>query len=318
MIAYHDVHIHNYLSGCCKDIFATVDNYIKIEKELGRKIMGFANHTWDESIPLPDTKSWGVKMYSHDIMAYMMQIKPQIPKDIEGIKVLVGAETEYAAMYDVLGMGRDAALTLDYVLIPHTHTHMDNFVMPKLVDPVTEAAKRRLADLLKKVDGISRERAEKWANGLPVDELKYYMTGETDNSGLPQYLADFMVFSFRGLMNNETLKTYSDDVPVSVAHPFQPVGFGAYRMEAQSLISDNTYGELFTMASKRGIGLEINGSTNNEESFRLYGIAKECGCKFTLGTDAHSRKALANLENTQPILDRLAMTEDDMMEFVRV
>lgn len=317
MIADHDVHIHNYLSGCCKDIFATVDNYIKIEKELGRKIMGFANHTWDESIPLPDTKSWAVKMYSHDIMAYMMQIKPQIPKDIEGIKVLVGAETEYAAMYDVLGMGRDAALTLDYVLIPHTHTHMDNFVMPKLVDPVTEAAKHRLAEKLELIEGLTSERAWKIADKLPAAELEAFTGGE-EHPNFSSEIADFMVKSFRGLMNNETLKTYSDDVPVSVAHPFQPCGFGAFRMEAQSLISDNTYGELFTVASKRGIGLEINGSTNNEESFRLYGIAKECGCKFTLGTDAHSREALGNLEKTQAILDRLAINEDDMMDFVRV
>ena len=320
MKAYHDVHIHNYLSNCCEDMQATVDNYIKIEKDLGRKLMGFANHTWDESIPLPPvTGGWGKQMYTKGVMSWNMQIKPQIPKDIEGIKILVGAETEYSGNYDILGMGREAALQLDYVLIPHTHCHIPNgFIMEPWPTKCADEARGRLAEILSKVEGISAERAKKWADRLPVEELKYYMTGEEDNSGLPQYIADFMVTSFRGLMNNETLKTYSDDVPVSVAHPFQPVGFGAYRMEAQRLINDNTYGELFTMAAKRGIGLEINCSTNNEESFRLYGIAKECGCKFTLGTDAHSRGELAGLERTQPLLDRLAITEDDMMDFVRV
>ena len=85
-----------------------------------------------------------------------------------------------------------------------------------------------------------------------------------------------------------------------------------------NLIADNIYGELFEMAAKRGIGLEINGSVEEPECYRMFGIAKECGCKFTLGTDAHSRAALGNLHLTQPLLDRLGMTESDLMDFVRV
>ncbi len=318
MKAAHDVHIHNYLSDCCHDMQATVENYINIERANGVRLMGFANHAWDESIPLPDTKSWGVDMYRKHVMAFEMQIKPQIPKDTGELKVLVGAETEYCGMFDVLGMGKEAALTLDFLLIPHTHVHMTDFVMPAPPSKQVEDARRRLESLLAQVEGIIPERAAKWASRMSVGELEYYMVGEADNEAVAKFISDFMVESFRGLMNNEMLKSYSNLIPVSVAHPFQPVGYGHIRTAAQAMIPDNTYGELFSVAAARGIGLEINCATNDEESFRLYGIARECGCKFTLGTDAHSRAALSALDRTQALIDRLALTEYDMMDFVRV
>ena len=318
MKATHDVHIHNYLSGCCRDMQATVENYIAIEREKGVRLMGFANHVWDESIPLPSNKGWPFDMYTKHIMAFEMQIKPQIPADTGDLKVLVGGETEYCGMYDVLGMGKEAALKLDFLLIPHTHVHMTDFVMPAPPCKAMDDAKARVEALLAKVEGISAERAAKWASRLPAEELKYYMTEAVDNDAVAKFISDFMIASFKSLMQNETLKSYSDLVPVSVAHPFQPVGYHHIREAAQALVSDNTYGELFSMAAARGIGLEINCATNNEQSFRLYGIAKECGCKFTLGTDAHSRAALGSLHMTEPLLDRLSITEHDMMDFVRV
>lgn len=317
MKATHDVHIHNYLSGCCRDMQATVENYIAIEREKGVRLMGFANHVWDESIPLPSNKGWPFDMYTKHIMAFEMQIKPQIPKDTGDLKVLVGAETEYCGMYDVLGMGKEAALTLDFLLIPHTHVHMTDFVMPAPPAKPVDDARARVEGLLAQVEGITPERAAKWASRLPFDELKCYMTGEIDQNAQAKFISDFMVESFKDLMNNETLKSYSDLLPVSVAHPFQPVGYHHLRTAAQAMIPDSTYGELFSIAAARGIGLEINCATNNEESFRLYGIAKECGCKFTLGTDAHSREALRAIDHTQALIDHLALTEYDMMDFVR-
>ena len=49
----HDVHIHNFLSTCSNDNRATVESYIEIERRQGIRLMGFANHTWDEAVPLP-------------------------------------------------------------------------------------------------------------------------------------------------------------------------------------------------------------------------------------------------------------------------
>ncbi|MBE6703224.1 MAG: hypothetical protein E7585_07440 [Ruminococcaceae bacterium] len=125
------------------------------------------------------------------------------------------------------------------------------------------------------------------------------------------------VESFRSLMQNEVLKSYSDDIPVSIAHPFQPVGSFPLRDKMVSLISDQTFGKLFTLAASRGIGLELNGATNSPEVFRMFGIAKECGCKFTLGSDMHARGEMSKVFGADHCTDYLGLTEDDMMNFTR-
>ena len=80
-----------------------------------------------------------------------------------------------------------------------------------------------------------------------------------------------------------------------------------------SRISDNTFGELFEMAAKRGIGLEINNRAKNEQSRRMWGVAKECGCKFTFGSDAHGAgQFLPHRERGQAMADRLDLTEADI------
>ncbi|MBE6556098.1 MAG: hypothetical protein E7663_07745 [Ruminococcaceae bacterium] len=310
MRAFHDVHIHNYLSSCCSDNGATVESYIDKAKELGLRLIGFANHTWDESVPLPAPSGF----YKKQSMVFEMQIKCQIPENVEGLKVLVGAETEYCGMYDVLGMGKEAALQLDFLLIPHTHVHMRNFVMPATED--VENARSHLSEVLAGIEGISPERALAMANSYPETELEPFM--KEKKVDYIKFVSDFMVESFRSLMNNEVLKSYSDLIPVSIAHPFQPVGSFPMRPAMMKLISNETYGNLFEMAAKRGIGLEINGSSDDPEVCRMFGVAKECGCKFTLGSDMHARDEMAKVFNSDPCTTRLGLTEYDFMDFVRV
>ena len=310
MRAYHDVHTHNFLSSCCSDNRATVEAFVAAAKKRDLKLLGFSNHTWDESVPFPVSNSF----YKRQSMAFEMQIKKQVEPVMDGIKILVGAETEYCGMYDVLGMGKEAALQLDYVLIPHSHVHMRNFVMPATAD--VTAARSNLAEVLAGVEGITPERAISLANGLPEGELAPFMGEPTVD--YVKFVSDFMVESFRGLMNNETLKTYSDLVPISIAHPFQPVGSFDLRPQMLDLIADNTYGELFEMAAARGIGLEINGAVEAPECYRMFGIAKECGCKFTVGSDAHTPEHIGKIFNNDKLTDALGITEEHLMDFVRL
>lgn len=82
--------------------------------------------------------------------------------------------------------------------------------------------------------------------------------------------------------------------------------------------------ELYTRAQKKNIGIEINENTLNmtPERRALYiehmTVAKECGCKFYLGSDAHHPKALdgarAEFENAVDLLD---LTEDDKFSFAK-
>lgn len=307
MKPFHDVHIHNYLSSCSDDNQATVENYIAAAKAQGLSLMGFANHVWDESIPLPAPSGF----YKKQSMAYQMQIKPQIPKDA-GIKILVGMETEYCGMYDVLGMGKEAALQLDFLLIPHTHVHMRNFVMP-LFDDVREA-KSNLRKKLLAIPGIQESYVDDMVKRVPEADLEPFMPEERVDP--IRFTSDFMVNSFRSLMNNEVLKSYSDLIPVSIAHPFQPVN-QPNRDAMMKLISDQTFGDLFSIVAKRGIGLEINPYTE-EEDYRMFRIAKECGCRFTLGSDTHSCDGFRDIEKTAALTESLGLTEYDMMDFTRI
>ena len=310
MKAFHDVHVHNYLSSCSPDNQATAAAMIAAAKELGIRLMGFANHTWDESVPLPAPSSF----YKRQSMAFQRQIRTEIPADLGDLKVLIGAETEYCGMYDVLGMGKEAALELDFLLIPHTHVHMRNFVMPATAD-VTRG-RSKLAEVLAGIEGITPERAAAMAKSCPEKELEPFMGEKTVD--YIKFVSDFMVESFRGLVNNETLKSYSDLVPISIAHPFAPVGDRVLSPEMTALISDNTYGELFEMAAKRGIGIEINGETNTPEQIRMLGCAKEAGCKFTLGSDGHFvPEMMRELPATEGAATALGLTEYDFMDFVR-
>ena len=58
-------------------------------------------------------------------------------------------------------------------------------------------------------------------------------------------------------------------------------------------ISDEVFGDIFSTAKKKGVGIELNlnpldySADDREKILRPYRIAKECGCLFYLGTDAH-------------------------------
>ena len=305
----HDVHLHNFLSNCCTEFGATALSMIAEAERADLKLIGFSNHTWDESIPLPAASSF----YKKQSIAYQSQIKAELAEYAGKVKVLYGAETEYCGMYDVLGMGKEAALQYDYLLIPHSHVHMRNFVMAPTADVVR--AREALISRLAAVEGITEERAAALAAKLPEKELVPFMGERTVD--YVKYVSDFMVASFRSLLSNEVLKSYSDLVPISIAHPFQPVGDMPIMDDMLALISDVTYGELFTEAAKRGIGLEINPWTNTPESMRLFGIAKECGCKFTFGSDAHGVAEMAKRPEIGACAAYIGMTEDDLMDFVR-
>ena len=72
---------------------------------------------------------------------------------------------------------------------------------------------------------------------------------------------------------------------------------------------------LFQKAASLGVGIELNERFSDEDAplvLRPYRIAKACGCKFYLGSDAHTRKALESAPAQHArIIDALALTEED-------
>ena len=89
-------------------------------------------------------------------------------------------------------------------------------------------------------------------------------------------------------------------------------------------ISDETYERLFKKLASKGAGFELNFTIsryNDEQLNRIlrpYRIAKKVGCKFYLGSDAHSTKELDEAkENFQKIVDALDLKETDRFYFTR-
>lgn len=124
----HDLHIHTKLSLCSNDPAATAANYLEKAADSSIKLIGFTNHVWDIArIPLPSASEF----YEEQSFERAMTIRDTLPADTKGIRVLIGVETEFAQ--GVLGLTPESAAKLDYVLVPHSHIHMLDFVRPHTV-----------------------------------------------------------------------------------------------------------------------------------------------------------------------------------------
>lgn len=85
-----------------------------------------------------------------------------------------------------------------------------------------------------------------------------------------------------------------------------------------SLLSDKSLYSVFSDCASKGVGIELNMKTlfSSEEEKEImlkpYYIAKDCGCKFYLGSDAHKLEALDSAkENFENIITLLDLKETD-------
>ena len=88
-------------------------------------------------------------------------------------------------------------------------------------------------------------------------------------------------------------------------------------IEVLNIIPDEEMYRLFKRAAELGLGIELNGSdlaldeTTAEAVLRPFRIAKDCGCKFYYGSDAHKKREFAVDKNLSAAVDLLGLTEDD-------
>ncbi len=88
--------------------------------------------------------------------------------------------------------------------------------------------------------------------------------------------------------------------------------------EVIKLLTDESLYDVFSKCAKKGVGIELNMksifSSEEEKSIMLrpYYIAKDCGCKFYLGSDSHKTEALDGAkENFENIITNLDLQESD-------
>ena len=166
------------------------------------------------------------------------------------------------------------------------------------------------------VIGISRERCDDF-DFIIVSTTHMHMKGFTIDEadfGNVEALARLWVERFDALL--------SSDLPfhkIGLAHPTSiciAVENGMH-YEVIRAIPDGELVRLFTRAAELGMGIEINGcdfrfpEEYTKTVTRPYRIAKECGCKFYLGTDAHKPSEFSAYEGLVRAVELLGLTEED-------
>ena len=92
-------------------------------------------------------------------------------------------------------------------------------------------------------------------------------------------------------------------------------------LETLSLIPTEEIERVFTRAAERGCGIELNywdmKQIDDPTILRFYRIAKACGNKFYLGSDAHMPHEFPSKPRYEHAIDVLGLTEDDKFCFAK-
>ncbi len=114
--------------------------------------------------------------------------------------------------------------------------------------------------------------------------------------------------------------------------PFRKIGIahlttsllmrGGDKLEVVDQIPEERFFDVMRFYAKAGAGIELNGScfregwrNNADTELKLYRIAKQAGCAFYLGTDAHALRALDRIQTDLPaVVEALELTIADRYE----
>ena len=136
-------------------------------------------------------------------------------------------------------------------------------------------------------------------------------------SNAPGDLAKHMLNFFRSGV--------SSGLATSIAHPLFPLGYLDQYDKAVETISDTEFLDVFGATVECGVALELTTvflPTTPQKTFsietpiRFLSLAKQAGCKFTLGTDAHSPEAQKRLPELAVVTKAVGVTEDDILPIV--
>ncbi len=135
-------------------------------------------------------------------------------------------------------------------------------------------------------------------------------------------LAELLCDRFSLLIENPMAKYIT-----AVAHPFYPTGNPDDFDEVLFRIPDDRLEDLFNDAVYKSIAIELNAaafssyplkSMHRSELFRIYETAKECGCKFIFGSDAHDPDSFEeSMARLALLTDLLEITEADLCPLVK-
>ncbi len=177
--------------------------------------------------------------------------------------------------------------------------------------------------------GCETELSQNLTLGVSADRIKLL-----DFIVIPTthfHMTDFTVSEEEVADNKSRAKTWLKrlDAVLGMDLPFEKVGIAHLTcgliaptreelLDTLRLIPTEDMERLFTKAANLGVGIELNGDDMNfasdeaETVLRPYRIAKECGCKFYCGSDAHHPKAFDTVKSIfERAIDMLELRESD-------
>ena len=116
-------------------------------------------------------------------------------------------------------------------------------------------------------------------------------------------------------------------VPMGICHPLYPICTGEWEQDIVDGFSDNLLGEMFTLAKNGNKSIEIhvdlirNGTKKDSDGLspsylRYLSIAKECGCRFHFGGDAHVPGSFSGVHHYLRLAaKKTGIGEDDLWTF---
>jgi len=237
------------------------------------------------------------------------------------LRCMFGAETEYYSCFDRLGMSVEGAKHFDYLLIPANHQHMRNYVTPDYPE-IVEIRNMFKARVKEACPELNEKELTRMIERLGERHLMRFVPElKTD---IHQFFVQNNIQNLIQLTENETFRQICKIVPTSIAHPLT-VGCGSQN-ECAAMIDDDTLRDLFSRVKKAGAYVEINipgvrwfaPDLTKNNAMNFFKIAKEVGCQFTLGTDAHSMDVLSHVvDYGDQFVEVLGLTKNDIAEFVR-
>ena len=169
-------------------------------------------------------------------------------------------------------------------------------------------------DLERRDIGLTEEEAKKM-DFIIVPTSHTHMVMPTELYTPYQAHADFMLRAYKDVLHSPLVRYIT-----AMAHPFAAVCCPYDNAVLFDLITDAQYREIFTESAARGVAVEINSACLEDSaekiqahpSMRMYRIAHDCGCKFTIGSDSHSDTEQGTLPRAALLADLLGLTEDDI------
>ena len=312
----HDIHTHNLYSGCCYDPLANTENCIRKAMELGHTVFGISNHLWDESVP--GASRW----YQGQPISYGAEMKYAFPARTGEMKLLFGVETEYCGMTDTLGMRAEHATVFDYVLVPHSHLHMRNFVIAETED-VKNCRAEMTRTLSKVYPELSEATVKKMVSALQMEDMLPLIA--QPKVDYEQYLTDFLTQSLHSLLRNPEFRRLAAAVPTIIAHPLAPSACGnAYWRIVRGLDREQLW-QCCREAAGMNVAFDVNLWTfriqeqglEDNPMVDVMRLAKSAGVKFSFGTDSHTVAGLAEIRRADALADAIGLEPDDLCEIVR-